>query len=105
MISRGLFKYGALLLAVVAVAALLLWRPWVASGPKAEEGILGRVGRHIILPADEEPAILTVTDTTKLETEFLKQAQNGDRVLVYQLHKKAYIYRPSNDIVVDVAQW
>lgn len=56
----------------------------------------------MILPSDETPALLTVTDTTKLTSTFLRQAKNGDKVLVYQANKKAVIYRPSADKIVDV---
>lgn len=66
------------------------------------EGITSRVARHMLLPTDETPALLTVTDPSRVSSEFLKQAQAGDRVLVYQLHKKAIIYRPSSDRIVDV---
>jgi hypothetical protein len=61
-----------------------------------------RVGALTLLPTDEQPALATVTDTTKLQTNFLKQAQNGDKVLVYQYHKKIIIYRPSANKIVDI---
>ena len=61
------------------------------------------VSRHYLLPVDEEPALLTVTDPTKLSTEFLKRSQAGDKVLVYQKSRKAIIYRPSIDRIVDIA--
>jgi len=64
--------------------------------------VTGLVSKHIMLPNDETPALLTVTDTSKLTTDFLKQASNGDKVLIYQKHKKAIIYRPSIDRIVDV---
>lgn len=64
--------------------------------------VVSRVSRHMILPSDETPALLTVTDTTKLTSTFLRQAKNGDKVLVYQANKKAVIYRPSADKIVDV---
>ena len=61
------------------------------------------VSRHIVLPTNEEPALLTVTDPSKLSTDFLKSTQVGDKVLVYQTNRKAIIYRPSIDRIVDVA--
>lgn len=64
--------------------------------------VVNAVAKHVALPQDEKPAILTVTDTTKVTTQFLQQAHNGDRVLVYQNHKKAIIYRPSIDRVIDI---
>lgn len=63
---------------------------------------LDRISRHMVLPKDEEPALLTITDRSKLRTKFLQQAQNGDKVLVYQNNQRAIIYRPSIDRIVDV---
>ena len=56
----------------------------------------------MVLPTDETPALLTITDPSKVSTEFLRQSQIGDKVLVYQTHKRVIIYRPSLDRVVDV---
>lgn len=64
--------------------------------------VKSRVSKHIVLPTDEEPALLTVTDNSKLTTAFLKQTQNGDKVLVYPQNKKAIIYRPAIDRIVDI---
>lgn len=60
------------------------------------------VSKHIILPTDEVPAELTIVDRSKVKSAFLKNAINGDRVLIYQENKKAIIYRPSQDVLVDV---
>lgn len=64
--------------------------------------VTGRVSRHMVLPSDEVPALLTVTDNAKLTSSFLKQAKNGDKVLVYQTNKKAILYRPDVDRIIDV---
>lgn len=61
-----------------------------------------QVGRHYVLPTNETPVLATVTDSTKLETPFLKQAKNGDKILLYQKNALAIIYRPSIDRIVAV---
>ncbi|MEO5948918.1 MAG: hypothetical protein ABIP74_00790 [Candidatus Saccharimonas sp.] len=66
------------------------------------ERVVKSVQRHVVLPSDEVPALLTVTDSSKLTTQFLKQSQNGDRILVYKNHQKAIIYRPSVDRIIDI---
>ena len=68
------------------------------------ESILDMVGKHIVLPKDESPTIATVSDVDKLkETQpFFKNAKNGYRVLVYEKAKKAYLYDPVGDKIVDV---
>lgn len=61
-----------------------------------------QVAAHYILPKDEEPALATVEDTTKLTTPFLKQSENGDEILIYQKASLAIIYRPTADRIVAV---
>lgn len=70
----------------------------------AQTELLAEVGKVIVLPKGETPTIATVSDATKLQDkEFFKNAQNGDKVLVYQKSKRAFIYRPSDKLVVNVA--
>lgn len=62
-----------------------------------------RVARHLILPTDETPALATVTDTSKLaNNKFLGQGKNGDKILIYAKWRRAVLYRPSTDRIVDV---
>ena len=56
------------------------------------------------VPADETPTIATVNDATKLKSQaFFKNAQNGDKVLIFTKEKKAYLYRPSTNKIIEVA--
>jgi len=65
--------------------------------------LLAVVGKLIILPDNETPVDITVTDVEKLKGQALfANAQNGDHMLVYSLAKKAFLYRPSQKILVDV---
>lgn len=61
-----------------------------------------KVAKHYLLPTNETPAMATVTDSKKLTTPFLKQAKDGDEILIYQKNQIAIIYRPSIDRVVAV---
>jgi len=63
-----------------------------------------KIGKLILLPTNEEPVVATIVDSEKLKTEqpFYKDAQNGDKLLVYQQEKKAIIYSPSKNILVNV---
>lgn len=62
------------------------------------------VGKLIVLPDDEEPTVANVVDKTKLEgQEFFKNAENGDKLLLYQNNKKAILYRPSIGKIVEVS--
>jgi hypothetical protein len=60
------------------------------------------VSKHFLLPSDEEPALATVTDLSKLNSALKAKAQNGDRVLIYQNNRIAILYRPSIDRVIDI---
>ena len=89
-------------LVIVAIAAVMLVNLSRTDRDETVESIVTRVGRHYLLPDDETPALLTVTDVTKPQSEFLRSAQNGDKMLVYKNHKKVILYRPSADRVVEV---
>ncbi|MCX8009199.1 MAG: hypothetical protein N3A54_05900 [Patescibacteria group bacterium] len=66
--------------------------------------ITDSIQRFMNLPTDEEPTLATVTDKEKLSgQEFFKNAQNGDKVLLYAKAKKAILYRPSTGRVVEFA--
>jgi len=63
------------------------------------------VGRHVLLPVGEEPKMATIVDAEKLrkdQPDFYANAKNGDEVLIYFISKKAFIYDPVNDIVINI---
>lgn len=54
------------------------------------------------IPSNEIPEVQTVLDVSQLKNqEFFKDAQNGDKILVFKLAKKAYIYRPSENKIIN----
>ncbi len=67
------------------------------------EQLLSEMRSIIVLPAGEDPVVATITDINQLKkNEFYKDAQDGDRVIVFATAKKAYIYRPSTRTIVNV---
>lgn len=67
------------------------------------ENLIEKIGRLIELP-NEQPQIATVSDASKLPNQpFFKNAQNGDKVLIYKIAQKAILYRPSINKIIDVA--
>lgn len=65
--------------------------------------LLSEVGKLIALPTDEKPTIATVSDVEKIKDQpFFKNAQNGDRVIIYTTARKAILYRPSEKKIMDV---
>jgi hypothetical protein len=74
--------------------------------PSSEaDDLIARVGQIVVLPSDETPTLATVTDSAKLAEEepFFGNAQNGDKVLIYRNAKKAYLYRPSTNQLINVS--
>ncbi len=63
-----------------------------------------QVSRHMVLPTDETPSVATVSDPEKLKDQkFFVNSQVGDKVIVYSLSRKAILYRPSLDRIIEVA--
>mgnify|MGYP001584870915 CR=1 FL=1 len=66
--------------------------------------LTAKVGKLIDLPKGEEPTIATVTDEKKLKDQpFFANSKNGDKALLYTKAKKAILYRPSTNKVIEVA--
>lgn len=66
------------------------------------QALIEKVGTLILLPT-EEPRIATVSDKTQLAGQsFFVNAENGDKVLIYSQAKKAILYRPSVNKIIEV---
>ena len=67
--------------------------------------VVDQVGKLIILPQGETPAVATITDVERLKQNqpFFSQAKDGDKVLIYTKAKKAILYRPAENKIVEVA--
>ena len=73
------------------------------AGQLEAQDLVKKVAKFISLPEGELPTIATVSDYKKLKDQpFFEKSQNGDKVLIYTKAKKAYLYRPSTDKLIDV---
>lgn len=67
--------------------------------------VIEMVGKTVLLPQGETPALIRVTDKNSLtqNKEFFKDAENGDVVLVYNQARKAFLFRPSTQKLINIA--
>ncbi len=101
----------AILLVGVSIAAISLYQKVAMleqSSPSVKQqevaAIVAKVGKLIVLPEGETPTVATVTDPEKLKDQaFFANAKSGDKVLIYANAKKAFLYDPVNDKLIDVA--
>lgn len=97
------------LLAAVVLASVLGYfyiqnQNMKANPQEQERSLIEKVGKLILLPQNETPKIATVTNRNQLpDYYFFANAQNGDKVLIYSQAKKAIVYRPSENKIIDVA--
>jgi hypothetical protein len=118
MITKNHLSYVvSAFLALLAIAGLVTSIYFYRQYRKSEEAIrnpevaakeevsaiISRVGKLMILPVGV-PTIMTVSDVNGLVGQpFFVKAQNGDQVLVYTDARKAILYRPKANIIVEVA--
>jgi hypothetical protein len=71
---------------------------------KESTAVVEKVGKLIELPKDEVPTIATVTDPARLKDQpFFANAKIDDKVLIYTNARKAILYSPATNKIVEVA--
>src|SRR3989344_2836747 len=66
--------------------------------------LVTKVGKLIVLPEGEEPTVATVTDPNLLKDQpFFANAKAGDKVLIYTNARKAILYNPEENKIIEVA--
>ncbi len=75
-----------------------------ATAKQEVEALVARMGKLIILPEGEVPTLATVSDPEKLKgQDFFAKAKVGDKALIYQNARKAYLYDPIANKILEVA--
>lgn len=70
------------------------------------KNLVTKVGTLMSLPVGEDPVVATVTDPEVLKDQaFFAQAKKGDKVLIYSQAKKAILYDPLANKIIEVAPW
>ena len=63
---------------------------------------IASVERLVMVPKNEEPVVLTITDRSKVKSAFLQSSETGDKILVFQKNQRAIVYRPATNKIVDI---
>jgi len=104
--KKHLLPLGLLVIVVVLIAVsiyLFVQNQRLSAGNREVEKYKAEVGVLYELP-NETPTLATVTDKEKLKSQqFFQHAENGDKVLIFPVAKKAMLYRPSVKKLIEVA--
>lgn len=66
--------------------------------------LVSRVSQLMVLPEGEDPTVATVQDPEKLKDQpFFANAKKGDKVLIYTNAKRAILYDPVANKILEVA--
>lgn len=107
ILRRKPFLLALLVIVIVLPIVLYLYkenRRLKAGSDEDLAALVQEVGKVAVLPEDETPTLLSVMDTEKLKGQSLFElAKNGDKILIYKNAKRAYMYRPSEKKLVDIA--
>lgn len=75
-----------------------------SAGLDEADALVAKIGQYLDLPKDEKPTVATISDPTKLNDQaFFAKAVVGDKVLIYSKAKKAILYDPVANKVMEVA--
>lgn len=72
---------------------------------KEIEEMVEKIGKLVWLPEGEVPVLVRIEDKEKINKNqnFFEKTENGDVMLVYKEAKKAYLYRPSENKLINMA--
>ena len=112
--NKAMLGIGAVLLLIFAVLSFYFYRQYRKSQSELKnlsqrsqnesKYLVSLVSKLIELPAGETPTVGTVADKSELPNQpFYKNAQNGDKILLYDKAKKAILYRPRTNKIIEVS--
>jgi hypothetical protein len=65
--------------------------------------LLAKIGKFVDLPTGEVPTVATITEADKLPKQlFYAKAKNGDMVIVFAAAKKAILYDPAANRILEM---
>lgn len=108
MTSRNIIIGLVVLLVIALGAGFYFYQQATADPQKAAQADLQAtikaVGKLMVLPTDETPTLATVSDPDKLkDQQFFANAKKGYKVLIYAQARKAIMYDPAQNKIIEVA--
>jgi hypothetical protein len=92
-----------LIIGVVYGVAVHFQDDTVKQARREGERLVAAVGKLMVLP-DEEPIIVTVTNPEEFDGQpYFTEAMVGDRILIYNVARKAILFRVQEQRIVDIA--
>jgi len=109
--GSNLIKIGVIIV-VVALVGVVTWQ-FIEMGrlrnpdhsaeqaTREARALKEQVSKLMQLP-DEDATVATVQDASRLSgQDFFKDAENGDKVLIFTIARRAVIYRPSTNMIIN----
>ncbi len=109
--SKKITKIITILLVVAVLLSVFFFVQYRSNlkDPNAEsrekiESLVLKVGKLIDLPQGETPTLAEITSIENLKDQpFFAKAKVGDQVLLYTVARKAFLYDPVANVIVEVA--
>ncbi|MBN1162123.1 hypothetical protein JXA34_00035 [Patescibacteria group bacterium] len=74
------------------------------SAIKDKYDIIREVSEMVEVPSNEEPTVANISNVHRLQNQkFFENAQNGDKLVFYRDAKRAILYRPSTNKIIEIA--
>lgn len=100
-----IISYVLVALIVWQIQSRLLMREEKNQNPSELEvrALVEKLSAIMLVPQDELPQMITIEDAANLSKtqSFLANIKDGDKVFIYQSDKRAIIYRPSENKIVN----
>ncbi len=69
-----------------------------------EKNIVEKASQLVNMPKDEEATVATIVDKTKNQKlDFLKDAENGDKIIIFPKSGKQFLYREETNTIISTA--
>lgn len=106
-IRRHLFALLAIMIVVLSLTSFYFYQKSKGNENSTNteiQSLVKEVGVLVVIPTDETPTLATVSDPSALKGQaFFAEAIEGDKVLIFTNAKKAVLYRPSINKVINIA--